>query len=66
MKTKSAKTSADKAKKADPKLKARLARFDKRKAAKKVMRKKNAEVAGKKKVKVAALPPKLAAAQVKK
>jgi len=46
---KSVKTQADKVKKADTRLKARLAKFDKRKVAKKAIRKKNAEVAGKSK-----------------
>jgi len=46
---KAKKTLADKAKKADPKLKSRLARFDKRSAKKKEIRKKNAAEAGKKK-----------------
>jgi len=49
MKDKSVKASADKVKKADARLKARLAKFDKRKVAKKAIRKKNAEEAGKSK-----------------
>jgi len=61
MKAKATKAQVDKVKKADAKLKARLAKFDKRKAAKKVIRKKNAAEAGKKKsAKIAASPAKKA------
>lgn len=54
MKEKAKKTQADKVKKADPKLKARIEKFNKRAAKKKEQRKKNAAAAGAKKSKAPA------------
>jgi len=57
MKEKAKKAKVEQVKKADTKLKARLARFDKRKAKKVEQRKKNTAAAGAKKAKVAPPPP---------
>jgi len=58
LKEKSKKQNADKAKKADSRLKAKLAKLDKRKAKKKEQAKKNAVIANKPKAKIPQSPPK--------